>query len=204
MRIGTKYFMLVLVLSYSAALSATPTSGARVSSVMQSLAGSGKGMTRLKQAATLAVALLATAPAAANAQELLKAEDIRWMDVAEAHHSATIALQSMPEEGTRQRLLTLAYIGDTDLGDAVLVGLTLLPLGEVDTDASYTAYSTDGMLADNVRVEQIASFDIDFEGFSETTVVVAKGLSLSARYEPLRFMDFPLDDVGGELAMVTY
>ena len=202
MRIGAKC-LLVLALLYSSAGLAAPMSGMRVNAIKQAVASSGKGVLRLTQAAAfVAATLLAVAPV--NAQELLEAEEIQWLDVAEAHHSATIALQSVPAEDERPRLHTLAYIGNTDRGNAVLAGLTLRPLGGFDMDVSYTAYGTDGMLADDVRIEELATFDIDFEGFSETTVLVAKGLSLAGLYEPLSLRDFPLDDVGGELSMVTY
>ena len=125
---------------------------------------------------------------------------------AESTHTVpTIALQSCLQRTEAQRLHTGWLTLEIQIVAMVgLVSSYFAPLGGIYTEASYTAYSTDGMLADHVRIEELATFDIDLEGFSETTVVVAKDLSLAGRYEPLRFTNFPLDDVGGELSMVTY
>ena len=219
--------LLVLVL-FSATLAIAPTSGlaakqAGISSVRKVVTNVGEGVKRWPQAAAIALtslSLLTAVPAVVNAQEvaeaqeaaeveevdnapvLLEAEDIQWQDVVEAHHSATIALESIPvEEDATPKLYTGAYIGDMDNGDALIAGLGL---DSIDTDVSYAAYSTDGLLADNLQVEEIAFFNIKMDGFSETSVLVVKGLSLAARYEPLRFAEFPVDAVGEELSMVTY
>lgn len=205
--------LLVLVLSSSVTLAVVPTSGLAkgtgISSVRKALTNVGKGVMRWPQAAVIALALLTTAPAVVNAQEaqeepklLLEEDEIQWLDVAEAHHSATIALQSMPvEEDEEPRVYEVAYIGDTDRGDTVVAGILL---NDIPKDVPYAAYSTDGLLAENLQVEEIAFFDIGVDGFSETSVLGVKGLSLAARYEPLQFANFPFDDVGGELTMVTY
>ena len=199
--------LLVAVLLLPVSLQAVPAQagGVQAKRVWQSLVSKAKGAVRVTQAVALAGALLATVPAAINAQEVLEPDEIHWMDVHEAHHSAAIALQSIPaEEDGTPKLYTVAYVGDTDGGDAIVVGLGLDGDRGIDTELSYQAYSTDGLLADNVQVEDIGFFDIGMEGFSQTNALVVKGLSLAARYEPVRLAEFPVDDVGGELTMVTY
>ena len=196
---------LVLLLSASVALLAVPTSGLAkgggLNSIRQALTSSGKGVTGWWQAAAFTAGLLTIAPAAVNAQEappeeekvLLEADEIHWMDVVEAHHSAALALQSVPAEPKIQRTYAVAYVGDTDNGDAVIIGLGL---EDIDKEVGYNVYSTDGLLAENLQIEQIAFFEIGVEGFSETAVLVVKGLSLH-RYEPLGFELFPVEDIGG-------
>ena len=191
--------LLVVALLLPVSLHAN-TAGMRASGAWQSLVSKAKGAVRAIPAVAMAGALLAM-PVVADHQ-VLEEDEIHWMDVHEAHHTAALALQSIPaEEGEKPNTYTVAYVGDTDGGDAIVIGLGL---DNIDTDVAYSAYSTDGLLVDSVHIEDIGFFDIGMEGFSQTTAFVVKGLSLAARYEPLRMAEFPVDDVGGELTMVTY
>ena len=200
--------LLVLVLSYGVTLTVAPTivhaGGVQASSAVQSSLGVAKGgwLKRTVVSAATTAALLAAMSSSSNAQRLLEADEIQWAEVESTHHRAVLALQSMPtEEGETPKLYTGVYVGDTDHGDAIVAGLKI---NSADPEVDYAVYSADGLLADNVRIEEIAFFNIGVEGFSETALLMLDGVQLDDSYEPVRMDEFPLDDVGGGLTMVTY
>lgn len=202
MHFVAKFLLLPVLL---AAATAVLPNDALASSAVQSAAGRVKGVAWLTHTAVSAAtvaALLAVVPSSASAQRLLEEDEIQWSAVESTHHRAVLALQSMPtEEGEKPKLYTGLYVGDTDHGDAIVAGLKI---NSADPEVNYAVYGADGLLADNVRIEEIAFFSIGVEGFSETALLLLDGVQLDDSYEPVRMDEFPLDDVGGGLTMVTY
>ncbi len=102
-----------------------------------------------------------------------------------------------------QFFLEVIYVGDDENGDALLMGNYLDVVARDFGKMGLALYGYDGLIIDNVELGEVGHFPT-LHGYTEVSIHVAKGLELSADYMPLDVRQFPINDEGGELEMVSY